>query len=200
MGYENGKIYKLECEDGHFYYGSTICELRKRLYDHKKASKKHPYRVYQHINTIGWDKVKIGLIEDFPCESRKQLNEKENEYIRQNKDNSLCLNTILAFHTEETRKVARKESYDKNIDHRKEYEKKRNQTEHRKEYNRQKRLKEATENREEYLTKKREEYLRNKEKRDAKNKENYYKNREEVLRKKRERYHVSKLFLSAEVD
>lgn len=192
MGYEKGKIYKLECEDGHFYYGSTMSELKTRLQNHKRASEKQPYRVYQHINTIGWDKVKIVLIENFPCESRKQLIEKENEYICQNKNNQLCLNTILAFHTEETKKIAKKEYYENTIEQRKEYEKKRNQTEHRKEYNRQKRLKQATENREEYLTKKREEYLRNKEKRDAKNRENYYKNREEVLRKKRERYHVNK--------
>jgi hypothetical protein len=192
MGYEKGKIYKLECKDGHFYYGSTICELRKRLYQHKESSKKHPYHVYQHINMIGWDKVKIVLIENFPCESRKQLTEKENQYIRENRNNELCLNTILAFHTEETRKIAKKTYYENTIEQRREYEKKRNQSEHRKEYNRQKRLKQATENREEYLTKKREEYLRNKEKRDAKNRENYYKNREEVLRKKRERYHSRK--------
>lgn len=191
MGYEKGKIYKLECEDGHFYYGSTIAELRKRLYDHKVASEKQPYRVYKHINTIGWDKVKIILVENFSCETKKQLNEKENEYIRLNKDNELCLNTILAFHTEETRKVAKKQYYEKTIDQRREYERKRNQSEQRKQQCRERRLKQATENREEYLTKKREEYLRNKEKRDAKNKENYYKNREEVLRKKKERYHAS---------
>lgn len=189
MGYDNGKIYKLECEDGHFYYGSTIAELRKRLYDHKVASEKQPYRVYQHIKTIGWDKVKIVLVENFPCKTKKELNQKENEYIVLHKDNELCLNTIVAFHTEETRKIAKKQYYERTIEDRREYERKRNQTEHRKEQNRQRRLKEATDNREEYLTKKREEYLRNKEKRDVKNKENYYKNREEVLRKKKERYH-----------
>jgi hypothetical protein len=193
MEYENGKIYKLECEDGHFYYGSTITELRKRLYRHKRASEKQPYRVYQHINTIGWDKVKIVLVENFPCKTKKELNQKENEYILSHKDNELCLNTIVAFHTEETRKIAKKQYYERTIEERREYERKRNQTEHRKEQKRQRILKEATENREEYLTKKREEYLRNKEKRDAKNKENYYKNREEVLRKKKERYHSSRI-------
>lgn len=193
MGYEKGKIYKLECDDGHFYYGSTIAELKTRFQGHKRASGKQPYRVYQHINTIGWDKVKIVLIENFPCENRKQLIQKENEYIISNKGNKLCLNTIIAFHTEESRECAKKEYYERTIEDRREYDKKRNQTEHRKDQNRQKRLKQATENREEYLKTKREEYLRHKEARDTKNKENYYKNREEVLRKKREKYHNKKL-------
>lgn len=190
MGYENGKIYKLECEDDHFYYGSTICELRKRLYYHKIASQTQPYRVYKHINTIGWDKVKIVLVQEFSCENRRQLIQKENEYIVLNKNNNLCLNTIVAFHTEETRKTAKKESYQKNIEQRREYDKQRNQTEHRKEQFYQRRLKQATENREEYLLMKKEEYLKHKKERDAKNKENYYKNREEILRKKREKYHA----------
>lgn len=190
MGYETGKIYKLECEDGHFYYGSTICDLRKRLYYHKKSSEKQPYRVYQHINTIGWDKVKIVLVENFSCENRQQLNQKENEYILLHKNSELCLNTIVSFHTEESRKIAQKERYQKNIEERREYEKKRYQTEHRKEQTKQRRLKEATENREIYLEKKRNEHLRHKEKRNAKNMENYYKNRDEVLRKKREKYQL----------
>lgn len=193
MSYKNGKIYKLECDDGYFYYGSTTTELRKRLYRHKLTSDKQPYRIYQHINTIGWDKVKILLVENFPCETKKELIQKENEYILLNKHNNLCLNTIFAFHTEESRQLAKKEYYIKTAEQRREYERKRNQTEYRKEQNRKNRLKQSTENREEYLTKKKEEYIRNKDKRDAKNRENYYNKREEILKKKKEKYHASRI-------
>ena len=51
--YNNGKIYKLVCEDGCYYIGSTIQKLNLRFNSHKKSSKKVPCRVYDHINTMG---------------------------------------------------------------------------------------------------------------------------------------------------
>lgn len=40
MGYEFGKIYRLECVDGHFYIGSTIQTLSMRLGLHRFVSPK----------------------------------------------------------------------------------------------------------------------------------------------------------------
>ena len=34
-----GKIYKLECDDGYYYYGSTKGSLETRFVFHKKDSK-----------------------------------------------------------------------------------------------------------------------------------------------------------------
>jgi len=104
------KIYKLLCDNGYFYIGSTISPLSTRLKNHKKDAKISKSKLYTYINSIGWDKVKIILIEELNSINKTELLEKEYEYIR--KENShLCLNTNI-FND----KVQR-------INNRKEYEK-----------------------------------------------------------------------------
>ena len=99
--YSRSKIYKLQCDDGHFYIGSTKNELRKRLQDHKGDSKRHDSKVYQHINAIGWERVRIVLIEEFSCETRDELRRKEDEHIQLHENNPLCLNNNrTSFNTE----------------------------------------------------------------------------------------------------
>lgn len=94
MGYENGKIYKLNCEDGKYYFGSTIRSLQTRLASHKHACKKtETNNAYTHIKTIGWDNVGIELVESFPCENKQQLLERETWYICEHKADSMCLNS-----------------------------------------------------------------------------------------------------------
>jgi len=106
MDYKNGKIYKLQCEDGHYYIGSTTRLLRKRFYDHKhSASKTRNSRVYQHINALGWDRVRIVLVEDFPCDSKEHLVRKEDEHIRACRDDPMCLNMYNAVVSIEETKV-----------------------------------------------------------------------------------------------
>jgi predicted GIY-YIG superfamily endonuclease len=96
MDYSNGKLYRLVCDDGHFYIGSTTTTLCKRLHEHKKASrhqKKVSSRVYKHINTVGWDNVRIVLIEEVQCANKNELCREENKYIEKELQNPLCLNT-----------------------------------------------------------------------------------------------------------
>ena len=69
--YENGKIYKIVCEDGHYYIGSTTNKLNYRLHNHKIESNTKQCRLYDHIATIGWDKVTIECIEHVVCTSKK---------------------------------------------------------------------------------------------------------------------------------
>lgn len=129
--YKNGKLYKLQCDDGYYYIGSTCNELRFRFNGHKTSSKIENSRVYQHINEIGWDRVRIVLIEDFPCENKEQLRRREDELIQQHLNNELCLNFRREFVTteekkqlasiyyqeiKEERKVKDKERYLKNKD------------------------------------------------------------------------------------
>lgn len=97
MGYDHSKIYRLLCDDGHYYYGSTIANLKSRLHGHKESSKTMTSRLYVHINSIGWDKVEIELIETFSCANRTEIRMKENEYILAAKDDPLCLNTLPAY-------------------------------------------------------------------------------------------------------
>ena len=102
--YSKGKIYKLQCDDGYYYIGSTCNELRYRLNGHKTDSKDRDAYVYQHINTIGWDRVRIVMVEEFSCENREQLVRKEDEHIRNNRTDTFCLNTRCSFETEEQKK------------------------------------------------------------------------------------------------
>jgi hypothetical protein len=96
--YEDSKIYVLWCDDEYYYIGSTINELNYRLRDHKKHSKQFPNRkVYAHINKIGWDSVTISLLDTFSCNSRKELLEKENEYICSLIYDDKCLNENAAY-------------------------------------------------------------------------------------------------------
>lgn len=90
--YNNGQIYKLVCKDGHYYIGSTTQKLNHRFNNHKTLSKKEVARVYDHINTIGWDKVHIELVENYSCNNKQELNKREQYYINQSNDNLLCLN------------------------------------------------------------------------------------------------------------
>lgn len=77
--YERGKIYKLvNTIDDEIYVGSTIRKLNRRFSGHKCASKKnHNYKVYQHCDQVGWGNIKIELIENYPCESKKELLKRE---------------------------------------------------------------------------------------------------------------------------
>lgn len=81
--YNNGKIYKLvNSVDDAIYIGSTCMPLAKRKSDHKKKAKEKPNRhVYQHLNNIGWDNVRIILIESVQAFNKDQLLQREQHYI-----------------------------------------------------------------------------------------------------------------------
>lgn len=128
--YAEGKIYMLKCTDGFYYYGSTINTLTKRMTDHKKDSKLHADRyVYIHINDIGWDEVKCILVENYPCTTKKELNEREDYYINraQKENDMLCLNLNRAYISEEElkdkQKQYREEHKNQIIAYKKEYRK-----------------------------------------------------------------------------
>ena len=110
--YKHSKIYKLYGEDGAFYYGSSIEKhLSKRYWCHRTMAQQFPdRRVYKHYNTLGWDKVKIVLVEAFECSGREELRKKENEYIVKSLDDTKCLNHHLAFLTDEVRQEKRVEN------------------------------------------------------------------------------------------
>lgn len=85
--YNAGKIYKLVCTDGHYYIGSTITALNYRLNNHKQSSKKELERpVYKYINTIGWDKVAIEILEKYSCNSREELLKKKMNIFKKEKE------------------------------------------------------------------------------------------------------------------
>jgi len=79
MDYTQGKIYKIIDEtNGDVYIGSTTNSLKKRWNHH------HIFKYYNKLKC----NCKIILIEDYPCSSKRELEEREQYYI----DNTDCIN------------------------------------------------------------------------------------------------------------
>lgn len=173
--YAKGKIYKLQCDDGHYYIGSTCDELRRRLWTHKADSNRRNTHIYQHINQLGWDRVRIILVEEYPCENRDDLRKKEDQYIQQHINDALCLNFRREKLTEEERVEQHRQLtsvWEKNN------REKRNQ-----------RRREAYQTNRTSVLQRNEEYRQaHKEQIKAKQKERYDANKEEICRRERERY------------
>jgi hypothetical protein len=77
--YANGKIYKIVGEDGSTYYGSTTQSLKGRINGHIYSKQTMAYQ--KIISKMDYEVV---LIENYPCESRKELELREGTYIRDN--------------------------------------------------------------------------------------------------------------------
>jgi len=108
--YQQGKIYKIVCDKTDLvYYGSTIDKLGKRFQHHKCNHKRNKKHASQILLEMG--ECKIELVEYFPCNSKKELLERENYYIENNK----CCNYRLSYVKDmrERRKVHDKKHYEK---------------------------------------------------------------------------------------
>ena len=83
VDYKNGKIYELINTETNerIYIGSTTSTLKKRLSNHKSCIKnpRRNFHSYCKDNNI---QIDIKLIIDYPCNSKKELEKKEGEYIR----------------------------------------------------------------------------------------------------------------------
>jgi len=88
--YANGKIYKIVGEDGSVYYGSTTTSLKLRKKRHRYYKGTSAYQ--KIISQMDW---KMILIENYPCESKKELEAREGWYIRENP----CVNRVVAGRT-----------------------------------------------------------------------------------------------------
>jgi hypothetical protein len=62
--------------------GSTAMPLSKRLSIHKRdALRQTSRKVYEALNTVGWENVRIVQIEAFRCENKQELIAREQYYI-----------------------------------------------------------------------------------------------------------------------
>jgi hypothetical protein len=86
VDYANGKIYKIVGEDGTTYYGSTTLTLKMRKRKHRMDETTSAYR--KIISQMNWDMI---LIENYPCESKKELEQREAWYIRENPCVNQCI-------------------------------------------------------------------------------------------------------------
>jgi hypothetical protein len=144
--YENAVVYKLCCKDASItdeYIGST-CNKYKRKQEHKSCwnnenSKAYNRLVYQFIRANGgFHNFDLIVIEEYPCESKVQLEMKEREYIerlRPTLNKQIPTRTSQEYretHREEIReyrethreeiKEYKKRYIDKNIEEIKEYQ------------------------------------------------------------------------------
>ena len=112
--YQDGKIYSMTGIDGHYYIGSTTQSLSGRFHHHKEYSKTHDTCVYEYCKRVGWENITIELIEDYPCDSSKELHEREEYHLEPVREDPLCLNINRAHLTPEVRKMAVKQYYEEN--------------------------------------------------------------------------------------
>lgn len=101
VNYQNGKIYKLwSPQTDKIYIGSTTKLLCQRLGCHKGSYKKYLNGIGHNITSfklLEYPDCSIELIENYPCNSREELNKREGELIRQYKE--VCVNRCIAGRT-----------------------------------------------------------------------------------------------------
>jgi len=104
MNYNQGKIYKIVCNNtNNIYIGSTI---KKYLCD-RLSLHTHKYRNLKEksnrgvFSIIGGGNYKIELIENFSCNNKKELLEREKEIIEEYKLSYNVVNEINPITTKE---------------------------------------------------------------------------------------------------
>src|SRR5208282_3489040 len=103
--YKNGKIYKVIGGEKE-YYGSTTRKLNTRWAEHKyqynefKQKRRTHTTIYDIFDEVGIDNCIIELVEDYPCENKKELLERETYYIQ----NNACVNKYKPYVTEKQKK------------------------------------------------------------------------------------------------
>jgi len=107
--YSQAKIYKIECNiTNEVYYGSTTLSLSQRITHHKAR------RDCSAIKIIDIGNFNIKVIEEYPCNSKKELEARERWYI----ENNLCVNERIPGRT---RKEWREDNRDKILAQKKKY-------------------------------------------------------------------------------
>lgn len=114
--YQKAKIYEIiDNTNGNVYIGSTTKSLKVRLTKHEnscKAWNDGKRRKIMSFDIINNGDYEIKLIEDFPCNSKKELEEREKFFI----ESRVCINRNIPHRT-------RKETYDADNEKRKEAKK-----------------------------------------------------------------------------
>jgi hypothetical protein len=85
--YNNGKIYKITNQTNDIYYiGSTYEKLTNRFNRHKNKYKirYNNGSVFTLFDIYGVNNCHIELIENYPCETKKQLHTRERHHILEN--------------------------------------------------------------------------------------------------------------------
>ena len=148
--YQNGKIYKIySYENADVYYGSTVESLSARIAKHRCQMKLYKEGKKNYMTSfiiLELTSAKIELVENYPCNTKEELLQREGYYIKNNncvnkvipdrnkkewiEDNKEYISKYQKEYREEHQEAninAMKEWYQKNKEYRKEYMKKYNQ-------------------------------------------------------------------------
>ena len=132
MDYKNAQIYTIRSHQTEMVYvGSTCSPLYKRLYQHKRnyknwLNKKYGYTASYEI--VKFNDAYIELYEDYPCSSKRELNRREGQVMRETKN---CVSKFIAGRShkewekdnEKKLRQSRKEYYKNNKQQKLEYRK-----------------------------------------------------------------------------
>jgi hypothetical protein len=125
--YQRGMIYTIKniTDDTKIYVGSTMNNLSKRFYTHKSDCKSGKrISLYSYIENNDWSNWYIEWYEDFPCNSKKELNRREGQVIREigTINKQIAGRTVNEYREDNVDKI--KKYYKENIDKIKEQKKK----------------------------------------------------------------------------
>ena len=97
--YHNSKLYIIRDEiNGNFYIGSTCNSLSSCFSKHKSDTKRRSnIGVCKYFKEIGFENLKIILIEEHHLENKSQLLREEDRVIQMYKNDDNCLNARKAF-------------------------------------------------------------------------------------------------------
>lgn len=171
------------------YYGSTTQTLNKRWSKHSDIknidNKKYVCKCSEILLKYGVENCKCEIIEQYPCNNIKELNEREQYYIQNNE----CVNRQFSKTLEDI-KNRQKKYYNDNKDiilyKTKEYN-----DENKDNISKQKKIYYST-NKDNISEQRKQYYIKNKEKLDKQINEYYNKNKEKIKQQKKEYYKNNK--------
>ena len=106
VNYALGKVYKLVNNlNTLIYIGITVSVLSRRRYYHTQSQMPGVKQLYDEI---GWDKMKIVLVEEYPCDNNEQLRMRERHWYDLLKPS---LNRARPFTSAEEKKALSREYY-----------------------------------------------------------------------------------------
>ena len=101
VDYQNGKIYLIRSKESNdaVYVGSTVQKLCVRWAGHKRSCKNTPQRrIYKYMNENGGaDKFYIEHYENYPCNSKEELEKREYEVMREFNLNEMRLQNVQYY-------------------------------------------------------------------------------------------------------
>ena len=108
IDYSKSKIYKIVCDtNGLLYIGSTVQKLCKRLSGHRDKYKRYLEGKSNFITSfdiIKNNNYKIILIENYPCNSKEELEREERKYI----ESIECVNKNIPTRTDKEYRITNK--------------------------------------------------------------------------------------------